>query len=75
MTKWSEFSTTDTAPTSDDQIIVLNAPGGTPGSRKVTLADLGKGLPSVAGVLLADESSDTTCFMVFATGATGAQGL
>ena len=43
-TKWSDYATTDTTPTSDDQVIVLNDPGGTPGSRKVTLANLGKGI-------------------------------
>ena len=34
----------DTAPTSDDLVYVVNDPAGTPGSKKVTLANLIKGL-------------------------------
>lgn len=34
----------DTAPTSDDLVETVNDPGGTPGSRKATLANLSKGL-------------------------------
>lgn len=39
--------TEDTAPTSDDLVVVVNDPAGTPGSKKVTLANLIKGLGGV----------------------------
>lgn len=38
MTKVSAL-TADTTPTSDDLLLVVNDPGGTPGSRKVTIAN------------------------------------
>lgn len=41
--------TADATPTSDDLVITVNAPGTTPANRKVTLANLGKGLD--AGVI------------------------
>lgn len=36
--------TADTAPTSDDLVVTVNDPGGTPANRKVTLANLALGL-------------------------------
>lgn len=36
--------TEDTAPTSDDLVVTVNDPAGTPVSRKVTLNNLGKGV-------------------------------
>ena len=36
--------TEDTAPTTDDLTVTVNNPGGTPASRKVTLANLSKGI-------------------------------
>jgi hypothetical protein len=37
--------TADTGPSSDDLIITVNAPGGTPANRKVTIADLFQNIP------------------------------
>ena len=42
--------TEDTDPTSDDLVYVVNAPGGTPGSRKVALSNIHKG--ALSGVSL-----------------------
>jgi hypothetical protein len=39
--------TADTSPTADDLVATVNDPAGTPGNRKVTLADLTKGLALV----------------------------
>ena len=41
--------TADATPTSDDLVVTVNAPGGTPANRKVTLANLGKAID--AGVI------------------------
>jgi len=53
MSKVTDF-TADTTPTSDDLVYVINAPGGTPGDRKVTLANLVKAFaaesPTFAGL-------------------------
>src|SRR6185503_10990867 len=57
--------TADTAPTSDDLTMTVNDPAGTPGSRKVTLANLTKGLSVVVG----DSGSGGTKGLVPAPGA------
>lgn len=41
--------TADTTPTSDDLIVTVNNPGGTPANRKVTLANATKGLSDMVG--------------------------
>src|SRR6185369_877403 len=53
-TAWSQTKkvtelTADTSPTSDDLTMTVNDPAGTPGNRKVTLANLTKGLSVVVG--------------------------
>lgn len=62
--KFTEL-TEDTAPTSDDLVAVANDPGGTPGSKKVTLANLTKALSAVVG----DSGSGGTKGLVPAPGA------
>lgn len=62
--KFTEL-TADTAPTGDDLVAVANDPGGTPGSRKVTLANLTKALSNVVG----DSGSGGTKGLVPAPGA------
>lgn len=46
-TKISELSA-DTAPSTDDLVVTVNDPGGSPANRKVTLANLTKGLSPTA---------------------------
>ncbi len=41
---WVPSLTGDTSPTSDDLIVVIDSPGGTPANRKVTLGNLPKGM-------------------------------
>jgi hypothetical protein len=51
----------DTAPTSDDLIVTVNDPGGTPENRKVTIGDLFSHAPSLnvdSGVLYVDTAND-----------------
>lgn len=58
--------TEDTAPTSDDLVVVVNNPAGTPGNKKVTLANLIKGLgaawtaytPSLTNITLGNGTLD-----------------
>lgn len=57
--------TEDTAPTSDDLVETVHDPGGTPASRKATLANLTKGLSVVVG----DAGSGGTKGLVPAPGA------
>jgi hypothetical protein len=60
--------TADASPTSDDLIETVNDPGGTPASRKVTLANLWTalksftkvGLPVEIGIACSDESTAIT---------------
>lgn len=53
--------TADSAPTSDDLVVVVNDPGGTPVNRKVTLTNLTKGLAeasaSVKGIVTISNQS------------------
>ena len=63
-TKVTEM-TEDTAPTSDDLVMTVNDPGGTPANRKVTLSNLEKGLTGKADAL------GTITYYVCAKGAGG----
>ena len=47
----------DASPTGDDLIYVLNDPAGTPGDRKVTIADLATVIGSLLGVVFVDTTT------------------
>lgn len=51
--------TADASPSSDDLVVTVNDPGGTPANRKVTIANLAAAIKA-AQSLLADLSEDTT---------------
>ena len=52
--------TADTSPTADDLVATVNDPAGTPASRKVTVADLGKGLTQHWIIPASDETTALT---------------
>lgn len=52
--------TADAAPTTDDLIVTVTDPGGTPATRKVTIANLIKALPYEIVVACSDESTALT---------------
>lgn len=49
--------TADAAPTTDDLIVTVNDPGGTPATRKVTIANLAKALPYELVIACSDETT------------------
>lgn len=52
--------TADAAPTTDDLVVTVNDPGGTPATRKVTIANLIKAFPCEIGVACSDEATALT---------------
>jgi hypothetical protein len=65
--------TADTGPSSDDLIITVNDPGGTPANRKVTIADLFQNIPGAkvtSGQLLLPDGSAAAPSLAFTNGTT-----
>lgn len=52
--------TADTTPTIDDLVVTVNDPGGTPATKKVTIANLAKALPYELVVACSDEGTALT---------------
>jgi len=48
----------DTSPTTDDLVYVVNSPGGTPGDKKVTLANL------LSGMLGVKSEPPSNCYQI-----------
>lgn len=62
--------TADVAPTTDDLVVTVNDPAGTPANKKVTLSNLSLGLPlasSTSSNVATDETTTSTSYTGLAT--------